>query len=383
MNKTPLASIIINNYNYERFLAEAIESALNQSYANIQVIVVDDGSTDNSRDIIAGYGNRITPVLKENGGMGSTYNAGFPASQGEVIYILDSDDTLFPTAVEKGMELFQDPNVAKVHWSLEVIDEQGEKIGRTIPGEILSEGDLQQALISDGPDGYTSPPTSGNAWSRKFLSQVLPLPENDFRQNADTYLYTLAPLFGIVRRILEPQSCYRVHGNNDYACKAADEKNRRNLEIYEYRCQLLSKHLKNMGIDIAPETWKKTNPRYIWMQWLNTATEKIKELIPAGQSLILVDEDQLWDRNGSSEIVANRQTLPFLERDGQYWGPPPDDDTAIRELNRMRHSGANFIVFAWTAFWWLEYYSAFHDYLRSKFRCVLKNDRLVVFDLSV
>ena len=73
--------------------------------------------------------------------------------------------------------------------------------------------------------------------------------------------------------------------------------------------------------------------------------------------------------------------VPFLERDGQYWGPPPDGDTGIQELERLRKLGADFIVFVWTAFWWLDYYAELHNYLRSRFRCVLENDRMVAFDL--
>ena len=94
------ATIIINNYNYGRFLVAAIESALNQTYAGTEVVVVDDGSTDDSRQIIAGYGNRIRPVLKANGGQASTFNAGFAASTGDVICMLDSDDFFYPNKVE-------------------------------------------------------------------------------------------------------------------------------------------------------------------------------------------------------------------------------------------------------------------------------------------
>ena len=66
MKNNPTVSVIINNYNYDCFLSEAIDSALNQTYSNTEIIVVDDGSTDNSRDIIAGYGDQIIPILKAN-----------------------------------------------------------------------------------------------------------------------------------------------------------------------------------------------------------------------------------------------------------------------------------------------------------------------------
>src|SRR2546426_12498105 len=101
MNNFELATIIVNNYNYGRFLPEAIDSALNQTYRNTEVIVVDDGSTDNSRRIIATYNDSIEAILKPNGGQISALNAGVHASRGYVIIFLDADDTLFPEAVER------------------------------------------------------------------------------------------------------------------------------------------------------------------------------------------------------------------------------------------------------------------------------------------
>jgi glycosyltransferase involved in cell wall biosynthesis/SAM-dependent methyltransferase len=109
----------------------------------------------------------------------------------------------------------------------------------------------------------------------------------------------------------------------------------------------------------------------------STAREEIEALIPPGETFILVDDDQ-W---GGGEVGGSRHPLPFLERDGQYWGAPPDDDTAIRELERLRRSGASFLAFAWPAFWWLDYYAELNQHLHATFRCALDNDRLVVFDL--
>ncbi|MBI3934184.1 MAG: class I SAM-dependent methyltransferase [Acidobacteria bacterium] len=109
---------------------------------------------------------------------------------------------------------------------------------------------------------------------------------------------------------------------------------------------------------------------------LRLTAQEIAALIPPQDAFVLVDQDW-W----GSEIAASGRAIPFLEREGQYWGPPPDDDTAIRELDRLHRAGASFMVFSWSAFWWLDYYSGLHSHLRSKFRCVLTNDRLVVFDL--
>jgi glycosyltransferase involved in cell wall biosynthesis/SAM-dependent methyltransferase len=104
--------------------------------------------------------------------------------------------------------------------------------------------------------------------------------------------------------------------------------------------------------------------------------EDLAALLPPGAVLILADEECYRD-----QLAADRPVLPFLERDGQYWGAPPDDNTAIRELERLRRSGAGFLAFARPAFWWLDHYAGFSGYLRATFRCVLENDGLVVFDL--
>jgi glycosyltransferase involved in cell wall biosynthesis len=376
-----LASVIIDNYNYDRFLAEAIDSALAQTYPHAEVIVVDDGSTDGSRDVIASYGGRVTAVLKANGGMMSAYNAGFAASRGQVIFFLDSDDAFLPSAVAAAAPLFLDPSVAKVHWPLWEVDRHGTRTGNRIPGQALAAGDFYEVTLRLGPDAYASPPTSGNAWSRSFLERVLPGPEPEYRQHADTYLYTQAPLFGTVGLVAEPQALYRVHGGNDYASRSAAERNRRNLHIYARRCEALSAALARRGIDITPDTWKRRNPYYAWMQRLDAVAEELAALVPPGEAFILVDEDRCNDHQGGSELLDGRRSVPFLERDGKYWGPPPDDETAVRELDRLRRAGAGFVAFAWPAFWWLDHYAAFHRHLRENFRCLTQNDRLVVFDL--
>jgi hypothetical protein len=114
-----------------------------------------------------------------------------------------------------------------------------------------------------------------------------------------------------------------------------------------------------------------------WKERIEIARQEIVALIPEEARFILVDEASL-----GSEVCADKHSIPFLERDGRYWGAPANDEMAIRELERLRRAGAAFIVFAWPAFWWLDYYSGLRDYLGSKFRCTLKNSRLVAFDLK-
>src|SRR5580704_13374409 len=106
-DRRPLATIVIVSYNYEPFVAAAIDSALEQSYAPLEVIVVDDGSTDGSRKIIAGYGNRIRVIFQENAGQGAVYNAGWLAARGEFVLFLDSDDVLAREAMERVVAAFE------------------------------------------------------------------------------------------------------------------------------------------------------------------------------------------------------------------------------------------------------------------------------------
>jgi SAM-dependent methyltransferase len=113
-----------------------------------------------------------------------------------------------------------------------------------------------------------------------------------------------------------------------------------------------------------------------WIDRLYLAAHDIAATVPAEDAFILVDDDHF-----GGLVTSGRRTIPFLEREGRYGGPPPDDETAIREVERLRQSGANFIVFGWPAFWWLDCYKGFNQYLRSLFHCTLENERLVAFDM--
>jgi glycosyltransferase involved in cell wall biosynthesis len=379
MNTSNLASIIINNYNYARFLREAVDSALNQTYRNTEVIVVDDGSTDDSREIIASYGDRIIPVLKENGGQTSAVNAGFSSSQGSVIFFLDADDALFSTGVERAVDLFKE-DVAKAQWRLVLIDADSKDTGEVMIRD-LSEDDPRDLVRTKCPFCYPTPPMSGNAWSRAFLESVFPLPEvgKEFKivskgaEGPDEYLSALAPLFGRVIGVPELQGYYRLHGTNGYSSLPFDERVKHDLLLFDRCLAAVHSYCGKLGIDIDAERWRQDS----WEHRVYRAAQEITALIPANASFILVDED-LWD---AGDFVAGRRRIPFLEREGKYWGRPSDDATAIGDLERLRQSRADFLVFAWPAFWWLDHYTEFNRHLNSEFRCVLQNNDVMMFDL--
>jgi hypothetical protein len=205
------ASIIINNYNYGRFLRQCIESAVSQSRA-AQVIVVDDGSTDDSVEVIRSYGARIYPILKENGGQASAVNAGFAAATGEVVFVLDSDDVLERNAVEEVLTQWQ-PSTVMGHYAMTIIDADGAPIGvHPDPPEDLDEGDVVPSLLRTGR--FRSTVTSGLAFSREALAQCLPVAEPLYRESVDGYLLRCVAFLGKVQRIHGRLARYRSHGSN-------------------------------------------------------------------------------------------------------------------------------------------------------------------------
>lgn len=378
VNGSPLVSIIICNYNYGHFLKDAVDSALTQTYKNVEIVVVDDGSSDNSRKIIDSYGRAVIPVLKGNGGQASAFNDAFTVSKGEIIIFLDADDMLLPTLIEKAVKLFNLPEVVKVHWPLLRTDANGVPSGKVVPPHPLAEGNLLQRLIDCGPALFCgtlySPPTSGSGWSRYFLEKIFPLPEAEFKTGGiDYYLMVLSPVYGIVCSLNDALGCYRVHGSND-TLKPVNEYLKIFFTWFEMSCTSLSRHLNNIGKNIDPESW----PRDSWYHKIDKSIQEITKVVPEKAPFILVDDNLLSLQND----INGRHRFHLIEINGQYGGTPVNDDDAIAHLERNAKNGASSIIFAWTAFWWLDHYKELYNYLVEKYRCLLKNDRLVIFDLQ-
>jgi glycosyltransferase involved in cell wall biosynthesis len=204
-----LVSIIVNNFNYARFLETAIRSALSQTYDNVEVIVVDDGSTDDSRSVINRFGNQVRAVCKKNGGQGSAFNSGFAASRGDLIIFLDADDALKPDAARTAVQSWSE-HFSKLHYPLDAIDEKGEALNELFPAQPLAGGDVLPQLLQEGD--YCTPPTSGNVFPRWFLASVMPIPEAEWRDCADCYLMQSAPFYGHIGLVESTLGQYRLHG---------------------------------------------------------------------------------------------------------------------------------------------------------------------------
>jgi glycosyltransferase involved in cell wall biosynthesis len=254
----PLLSIAITNYNYRPFLGLAIDSALAQTYPRVEVIVVDDGSTDDSRELIASYGQRVTPVFKRNGGHGSAVNAGFAASRGEIVMFLDADDALFPRAGEEVVRVWR-TNVAKVQFQLESVDAGGKPLGMRVPRflHFVPSGDLRDRIRRFG--GYPSAGSSGNAYSRATLGALLPLDEIDWFAAAEKPLVLLAPFFGDVVSLRMPLGYYRIHDSNDSRLKGRQlEALHRRLSASYFLPETLCRTAASRGIVLDPQVMHRS-----------------------------------------------------------------------------------------------------------------------------
>lgn len=259
----PLVSIVIDNFNYGRFLRAAIDSALAQTYPKVEVVVVDDGSIDNSREVISSYGDKVSAVIKPNGGHASAFNAGFRASHGEIVMFLDADDVLLPDAVGEVVRAWR-PGVAKAQFVLAHIDAQGQALGTTVPylPAQMPEGDIRASVLAAG--GYIGVPTSGNAFARTVLERLLPLPEAQWRQAADTSLEIIAPFLGDVVSIRTILGCYRIHESNHGML--GDELDSRKLRVKIVidlqREWALSEFARSAGFTIPPN-WAAREPAHL------------------------------------------------------------------------------------------------------------------------
>jgi hypothetical protein len=258
----PLVSIVVNNFNYARFLVQTIDSALAQSYARVEVLVVDDASTDGSRAIIESYGDRIVPVFQAvNQGQGAAFNAGFRASRGDIVMFLDADDWLYPEAARRVVETWV-AGESKTHFRLDLVDIDGAHVDVHPPREVrLDGGDVLPLLFEFGR--YETPVTTGNAFARGALELVMPMPA-EFRLGADGYLAIVVPFHGQVVSVDECLGAYRMHGANAYAGSATAEsiesffrRARRRLAHDEDRDRVLQAKAATVGRRLGPRSYMR------------------------------------------------------------------------------------------------------------------------------
>ncbi len=235
---TTRLAVIINCYNYAEYVERAIRSVLAQGRDDCELIVVDDGSTDTSWDVISRTG--VTAYRIENGGQRRACVFGLDRTTAPFVLFLDADDELAPGALDAIMPRLG-PSIAKLQFCLSRVDGDGNKLGSAVPAPdlIRATGDLSERVRRTGV--YVSPPTSGNVF-RRDLCELLR--DADYDDAVDGIILLAAPFFGEVVSLPEELGLYRVHDRNISGVGRAIDTGR--IEQHMQRFKNLVAHLNRV-----------------------------------------------------------------------------------------------------------------------------------------
>ncbi|MGC1304242.1 MAG: glycosyltransferase family A protein [Caulobacteraceae bacterium] len=210
--QVPTLSVIVNNYNHERFLPDAIDSVLALDMELAEIVVVDDGSTDGSRDVIARYGDRVKPVLQANTGQLQACLNALAHTTGDYIYFLDADDRVDPAFAHHVPQALA-ARPAKVQFRLSSLDPDGAPLPSTFP-DFPKGYNTARALRDMEVWGlYLSPPTSGNVLRRDVMERVAQT-RVEYEKAIDGIALYLAPTMGELVTLDHSLGHYRLHGAN-------------------------------------------------------------------------------------------------------------------------------------------------------------------------
>ena len=247
-------TVLIDTYNHERFIEQAIKSVLEQDMhmADVEIVVVDDGSTDRTPEIVRRFEPRVRLIRKSNGGQGSAFNAGIPECRGEIIAFLDGDDWWEREKLHLALDAFRaNPEVGAIGNGLYEVDADGQRLYVNTPDRSyrlffrsIEEGVRFRELMS-----YMG--TSRLAIRRSVLDKILPVPE-ELVIEADEYLATLAVAISGGLVLDQPLTNNRFHpGNLSQYGKFNLEKARRKARAVLCLARELPKRLQVLGV--SPE----------------------------------------------------------------------------------------------------------------------------------
>jgi glycosyltransferase involved in cell wall biosynthesis len=388
-----MISTIVLNWNRVDLLRKTVLSYLSTVTVDYELIIIDNNSQDESREFIktvcADKPNHYAILLDENLG-GEALNIALAQAKGQFIHISENDleylpgwdvDLLskfyiFPELgqlspfspfhqIERG-EIWVDKPAIKQEKSNLILYEALGNVGTTclIRREVWERGVRWRSLGNStywAPDdgtfsksvkalGYTV------GWNDKYVVINWGHNVTEMSKRIEYYINnaegkSFLRLDGLIK-------CLKEHG---YELK----KNDKNVYFVE---QVTPPHLSQAYA--SSQLWQ------LWMEWLRTARQELSELIPSGSKFVLLDDEVF-----GHEVISQRNGIVFLEQEGQYGGPPSEDESAIGEVERLRDMGAQFVAFVWPAFWWVDYYDVFFDFLCANYKCILENERLIVFNL--
>lgn len=259
-----LVSVLISSYNTGKYIDYCIQSVLSQTYNDVETIVYDDGSDDNSLDIIRSFGDKITLIAEKHYGLGHSFNQvnainrAFEVSQGTILCLLDGDDAFLPTKVQKVVaEFLKDELIIMVQHKLQDIDKDHLPIRLHRNEPFLKSDYLKAIYFTQRLDKYFMP-TSGLAFRRRYLEEVLPIAIDQHDMvSLDVRLNREAMFYGGIRTLNETLGQYRVHGASYTATTInRDNLNRKVQQIYDYFNVIASKH-GYPSLKYSPRLWWK------------------------------------------------------------------------------------------------------------------------------
>jgi glycosyltransferase involved in cell wall biosynthesis len=214
----PSVSVLITCFNYGSYVGQAIDSALEQTYPPAEIIVSDDGSHDNSCQVVESYISRglgIRLLRNPHGGMAANLNAAYRNSTGDVICLLDADDTYLPGKVEAVVNAFHaHPAAGLAVHRASLVDNEKRQRGIYPLLSALPSGDCVQTTYANAGILMGLPPTTNLALRREVADRIFPIP-TEYTGYAEQMIHRLAPLMTELCAMDTPLARWRLHGKND------------------------------------------------------------------------------------------------------------------------------------------------------------------------
>lgn len=254
-----LISVIVPIYKVEDYLRECIESLLNQTYKNLEIILVDDGSPDRCGEICEEYkakDERIVVIHKENGGLSDARNAGMKVMTGDYLVFVDSDDYMSPDGIECLAKLLEERNADMVIGGVWRVSEQGEKLGKEVMQNCdITEMDTEEALKDFFVQGCSS-------WGRIYKREIhegIEFPKGEINEDEAIVVQVTERCKKVVRTST-PIYCYRLRGESITTTDFHEKKlvwNKHCMDNYEY--------IKRKYPEIEPYARKRYTDSLVWL----------------------------------------------------------------------------------------------------------------------
>ena len=247
---TPRVSVLVNTYNHEKFIAQAIQSVLDQAFPSdqMEILVVDDGSTDRTPQIVKTFAPRVRLFRKQNGGQASAFNAAIPQLRADLIAFLDGDDWWAPEKLSSVVEVFdKNPEIPAIGHAFYDTDENGTPTTLVIPDvSRIRLNSTEETRIATVAKCCLA--TSKLTVRRFVLDRLGPIPEC-LVSCADDPIMTAALALGGAILVDRPLCYYRYHSSNMFGFDSLDAKrSRQRYEVQQTLAKITPKLLTRFGV---------------------------------------------------------------------------------------------------------------------------------------